>query len=92
MNKDARYWRFYYAIQEVLAGSKEYLSTINTEQEGVGDIKPFSKLPTQLLRDAHTLAEVVLYDNSWRNCELYMKYIHTNPRIQNMMIMDGGNE
>lgn len=93
MKKDARYWRFYYAIQEVLAGNKEYLSEIDTQQEGIGDIKPFSKLPTQLLRDAERLATITLrttVTDDWSKDRLFMKYIHSNPRLQNMMIMDLG--
>lgn len=83
MDRDAKWWRYYYAIQEILDGDKGYRSTINNEQEGIGDLKPFSKLPTQLLRDANICTQIH-FGAVIEDCGVYVNFIKHNERIKRM--------
>lgn len=85
MERNARWWRYYYAIQEILAVNKEYLDSIDTKKECVGDIREESKLPTTLLLDAERCTMVHLKDISveFDDC-IYKQYIKYNNRIQRM--------
>jgi len=86
MNKDARWWRFYYAIKQVLIEAN-----VITVVDG-GNKSTQNDTSDEVVEQLTNTTLSTTRTDEWKRNELFMKYIHSNPRIQNIMIMDDGDE